>query len=503
MINEGNLQMNLTALFTDFYSLTMAQGYWKQSRERSDRNAASRKAVFEMFFRRQPFGGGYTIFAGLGTLLDNITAFSFSADDIEYLKTLKVFEEGFIEYLKYFRFNGSLWAFDEGSVVFPNEPLIRIEGGLIECQLIEGMLLNTINFQSLIATKTCRIRLASGKGTVMEFGMRRAQGPDGAISASRAAYIGGAAGTSSTLAGKTFGIPVMGTMAHSWVMSFPDEEAAFDAFAQLYPDRAVFLIDTYDTLKSGIVSAINAGRRLKERGKNFGVRLDSGDIQYLSAEVRKRLDDAGLHDATITVSNDLDESIIETLVKSQAPVDSWGVGTNMVTGSGEGAFTGVYKMAACEDAQGQMVPVMKFSDNPEKNTNPGVKQVWRIKDAGGSAVADVLALDRPGSDEAEIIKPENTYRFWHLSADYRHFNHIVSGTPAPLLKKRIEEGKPCSPCPDLKEIRAHVEAELECFDSTYKRLLNPYVYKVSATEKLRNLKLELINRHLSNNTSSR
>ncbi|MDR0457068.1 MAG: nicotinate phosphoribosyltransferase [Treponema sp.] len=479
--------MSQSALFTDFYSLTMAQGYWKQKQ--------NRQAVFEMIFRWQPFGGGYAIFAGLGTLLDNLASFSFSDEDIGYLKNMGLFQDAFIEYLKNFRFSGSLWAMDEGTVVFPQEPLIRIEGSLIECQIIEGVLLNVINFQSLIATKARRVWVASGKGSFMEFGLRRAQGPDGALSAARAAYIGGAIGTSNTLAGKAFGIPVLGTMAHSWVMSFPAEEEAFNAYAEMYPDRAVFLIDTYDTLKSGIVSAINVGKKLKAQGKNCGVRLDSGDIQYLSTEVRKMLDAAGLNEATITASNDLDESIIETLVNSGVPVDVWGVGTRMVTGGDDAAFTGVYKMISCEDADGRMAPVMKFSDNPEKTTNPGPKQVWRIKDSQGAALADVLALD--SAADAEIIELGYRYRFWHPSADYRHFYHIIEGEPQPLLKKRIADGKPCGPQPSLDEIRAHSAADLETFDSTYKRLLNPHVYKVSVTEKLRDLKLELINSHLS------
>ena len=474
-----------SALFTDFYSLTMAQGYWKQSR--------NRKAVFEMFFRRQPFGGGYAIFAGLGTLLENLASFTFSGEDIDYLRGLNLFEEQFLAYLKDFRFSGSLWAIDEGTVVFPQEPLIRIEGSLIECQLIEGMLLNIINFQSLIATKTRRTWLASGEGTIMEFGLRRAQGPDGAMSASRAAYIGGAKGTSNTLAGKTFGIPTLGTMAHSWVMAFPTEGEAFDAYADLYPNNAVFLIDTYDTLKSGILSAINTGKKLREQGKNFGVRLDSGDIQYLSSEVRKMLDNAGLNRATITASSDLDELIIETLVNSGAPVDVWGVGTRMVTGGGDSAFTGVYKVAACEDADGQMVPVMKFSDNPEKTTNPGLKQVWRIRDTHGAALADVLALD---SDDIETLEPGSRTRFWHPSADYRHFYHIIETPPQPLLQKRFANGEPCGTQPTLDEIRSHSAADLESFDTTYKRLLNPHGYKVSITEKLRNVKLELIKSHL-------
>jgi nicotinate phosphoribosyltransferase len=473
-----------SALFTDFYSLTMAQGYWKQN--------MNQRAVFEMFFRRTPFNGGYAIFAGLGTLLDKLRVFSFSADDIAWLKSLGMFEDSFTQYLQGFRFTGALWAVDEGTVVFPHEPLIRVEGGLIECQIIEGILLNIINFQSLIATKACRVWLASGKGSIMEFGLRRAQGPDGAMSATRAAYIGGAMGTSNTLAGKVFGIPVLGTMAHSWVMSFPGEEEAFDSYAELYPDKTVFLIDTYDTLKSGIHSAIKAGKKLQERGKHFGVRLDSGDIQYLSVEVRRLLDEAGLHTATITVSNDLDESIIETLVNAGAPVNIWGVGTQMVTGGKDAAFTGVYKLAAREDERGRMIPVMKFSDNPEKTTNPGLKQVWRIKDTGGAVIADVLALD----DDSDTPKKGTRSSFWHPSADYRHFYHLIEADAEVLLKKRLTGGEPVSLPPSLDEIRAHMKADLECFDSTYKRLLNPHVYKVSITEKLRRLKLELIKNYL-------
>ena len=477
---------NGSALFTDFYSLTMAQGYWKHNR--------NRRAVFEMFFRRQPFEGGYAIFAGLGTLLERLRSFSFSDNDIAYLKDLRIFEDGFIDYIKNFRFSGSLWAFDEGTVVFPHEPLIRIEGGLIECQIIEGLLLNIINFQSLVATKTCRVWLASGKGKIMEFGLRRAQGPDGAMSASRAAFIGGAMGTSNTLAGKVFGIPVIGTMAHSWVMSFPGEEEAFNAYAEIYPDKTVFLIDTYDTLKSGIHSAIRAGKKLQAKGKNCGVRLDSGDIQYLSSEVRRLLDGAGLNEASITVSNDLDESIIETLVNSGAPVDTWGVGTQMVTGGRDSAFTGVYKLAACEDADGHMVPVMKFSDNPEKTTNPGVKQVWRVTDGRGAAVADVLALDSP--DGSDTLKKGERYAFWHPQADYRHFYHAIEGSVEPLLKPYLSNGEYTGALPPLGEIRSRAAADLASFDATYKRLLNPHVYKISISEKLRGLKLNLIKNYL-------
>lgn len=475
-----------SALFTDFYSLTMAQGYWKK--------AMNCRAVFEMFFRRQPFRSGFSIFAGLQTLIERLKSFSFGADDIRYLKELGVFEDGFLEYLASFRFSGSLWAMDEGTVVFPNEPLVRVEGGLIECQLIEGMLLNTINFQSLIATKTARICLAAGKSSVMEFGLRRAQGTDGALSASRAAFIGGVSGTSNVLAGKRFNIPVLGTMAHSWIMAWPSEEEAFAAYANLYPDRVIFLIDTYDTLKSGIVNAIKVGKTLAAQGRKFGVRLDSGDIHYLSMEVRNKLDEAGLHDAGISVSNDLDESIIKTLTDAGAPIDSWGVGTQLVTGGTQSAFTGVYKLAASDDRAGNLAARIKFSDNPEKTTNPGVKQVWRITDAQGMCVADVLALEDPAQPDS--IEPGKTYSFRHPSGDYRRFSHTIEGSARPLLTRHLHNGEQTAPTPALPQIREKVRQELDTFDQSYKRLLNPHLYKVSITERLQALKIELIKNYL-------
>ena len=474
------------ALLMDFYSLTMAQGYWKKK--------MSSRAVFEMYFRRHPFGGGFSVFAGLSTLLEKLSSFAFSAEDILYLEELGTFEKAFLDYLKDFRFSGSLWAMEEGTVIFPNEPLIRIEGNLIECQLIEGMLLNTINFQSLIATKTARVWLASNKSTVIEFGLRRAQGPDGALSASRAAFIGGASGTSNVLAGKKFGLPVLGTMAHSWIMAFAEEEEAFRAYAGLYPDNSIFLIDTYDTLKSGIVSAIAAGKVLAAQGKNFGVRLDSGDIHYLSVEVRKRLDAAGLNRATISVSNDLDESIIKTLTDGGAPIDIWGVGTQMVTGGTESAFPGVYKLAASDNGEGKLSARIKFSDNPEKTTNPGVKQVWRIMDAEGMYLADVLALD--GDGDTETIEKGRNYTFWHPQGDYRHFNHFLEGSAKPLLLERLRNGTPVRKEPPLDEIRENVQRGLEFLDQSYKRFLNPHIYKVSVTERLRSLKLGLIKNYI-------
>jgi nicotinate phosphoribosyltransferase len=476
---------NLSALFTDFYELTMAQGYWKKNK--------NRRAVFEMFFRKHPFRGGYSIFAGLETLLAHLKTFTFSEDDIAYLRSLNFFDQAFLEYLKTFRFSGDLYAMDEGSVVFPQEPLIRVDGSLIEFQVIEGLLLNIINFQSLIATKTARVYLASGKGGVMEFGLRRAQGPDGAMSASRAAIVGGAIGTSNTLAAKEFGVKPMGTMAHSWVMSFQSEEEAFRAYAELYPVHPIFLIDTYDTLKSGVVNAIKVGKKIIEKGGSFGVRLDSGDIHYLSQAVRRAFDEAGCEKATIAVSNDLDESIISTLVNQGAPINSWGVGTRMVTGGDDASFTGVYKLAAYENEQGILIPAIKVSDNPEKTTNPAIKQVLRLRDANGMALADILSvddIDNPAA--AEKLMPGENYVFCHPSADYRHFSHTLVAAPLPLLKKRVDGGARVAPNPPLMDIQKHCAAELETFDVSYKRLLNPHIYKVAVTQKLRDLKLDLI-----------
>jgi len=478
--------MITSALFTDFYELTMAQGYWKENMDQ--------KVVFDMFFRKNPFNGGFSVLAGNETLIDILTEFKFSKEDIDYLREQKIFEEGFLEYLSNFKFSGDLYTMDEGTVIFPQEPIVRIHANLIEAQIIEGLLLNHINFQSLIATKTARVWIASKKAPIMEFGLRRAQGPDGAMSATRAAYIGGSAGTSNTLGGKLYGIPVMGTMAHAWIMSHPSELDAFREYAKIYPQNSVFLIDTYDTLKSGIKNAIIVGKELQEKGYNFGVRLDSGDISYLSRKVRKELDNAGCKDAKISVSNELTEEIITTLVANNAPINSWGVGTHMVTGGNESSFTGVYKLAARHDKQtDQMVPAMKFSDNPAKTTNPGIKNVYRLYDENGFACADILAL------EDEEILPNKEYRFHHPMVDYRQFSFTPSKVE-PLLKKRLENGKRTSPrlpeSEQLKISRNNMMSQLDTFDESYKRILNPHIYKVSITENLKDLKLDFINKNI-------
>lgn len=484
----NNQNENLSsALFTDFYELTMAQGYWKDN--------MNQKVVFDMFFRKNPFNGGFSILAGNETLMDHIMNFRFSEEDIEYLSEQKIFEKGFLDYLRTFKFSGDLYTMDEGTVIFPQEPIVRIHANLIEAQILEGVILNQINFQSLIATKTARIWLASKKAPIMEFGLRRAQGYDGAMSATRAAYIGGAAGTSNTLAGKVFGIPVMGTMAHSWIMSHSSELEAFREYAKIYPENSVFLIDTYDTLKSGIKNAIIAGGELVEKGYNFGVRLDSGDISYLTREVRKELDRAGYPQAKISVSNELTEEIITTLVAGGAPINSWGVGTHMVTGGNESSFTGVYKLAARHDKESDtMVAAMKFSDNPAKTTNPGIKNVFRLYDSNGMACADILAL------EDEVLEIDKEYRFYHPMVDYRQFS-CSAKTIEPLLKKRIENGKRLqerlSDSEQLKISRNNMQTQLETFDESYKRILNPHIYKVSLTEKLKDLKREFIEKNIN------
>jgi len=466
------------ALFSDFYELTMAQGFWKTGNKT--------RTVFEMFFRSNPFHSGYSVFAGLEPLLETIKNFHFEKKDIDWLSSIGIFEKDFLSYIADFKFTGNIWAMKEGSLIFPNEPLIRVEADVIEALLLEGVILNTINFQSLIATKTARIWLASKKGSIMEFGLRRAQGPDGAMSATRAAFIGGAFGTSNSLAAEQLGIPALGTMAHSWIMSFKNEEDAFQAYADIYPNNSIFLIDTYDTLRSGIINAIKVGKGLQAKGKNFGVRLDSGDIYYLSKDVRKRLDEAGCQNATISVSNELTEEIIESLVQNNAPINLWGVGTHMVTGGNEASFTGVYKLAACKtEDTAEWTPVMKFSDNPSKMTNPGVKQVWRLYNQDGTFKADVITL----SDEKIEAGVEQT--FYHPSNDYQNFIFTPAKTE-PLLEKRIENGKCVGVPPSLQEIKIYAEKQLDRLDYTSKRLLNPHIYKVSLSEKMRNLKQNLI-----------
>lgn len=467
----------ISALATDLYELTMAEGYL--------RFGLDRPAVFDMFYRRQPFGGGFAVFAGLGPLLEALRELRFTQDDLAYLDSLKLFSPEFLKLLADFRFRGDVWAMPEGTVVFPQEPLVRVQGSLIEAQLIEGLLLCLLNFQSLIATKTARVFEAARGGSILEFGLRRAQGLDGALSASRAAFIGGASATSNTLAGRTYGIPVAGTMAHSWVMAFADEREAFEKYAELYPDKTILLIDTFNTLKSGLAHAIPVGRRLAALGKPFGVRLDSGDIQYLSQQVRAALDAAGLQSAKIAVSNELNEEIVHELVSAGCPIDIWGVGTHLVTGGSESSFTGVYKLALKHE-DGRTVPTMKISDNPEKSTNPGIKQVWRFHDEAGSPLADLIGL------ESEVFKSGRSYTFHHPAMDSRRFRLEARGEVKPLLQPVMRGGEIEADRPSLADIRTSTLANLAALDPTYKRQLNPHVYKVSITNRLLELKQSLM-----------
>ncbi len=478
--------MKVSALTTDFYELTMMQGFFKSN--------YNPQVVFDMFFRTNPFNGGYALFAGLDSILEKLENFSFDESDIEYLRSLNQFDDDFIEYLSTYKFTGDIYAFDEGQVVFAGEPLMRIHTTLIDAQLIEGLLLNTINFQTLIATKASRMVIASKDGNIMEFGLRRAQGEDGALSAARASFIGGTSVTSNTIAGKKFGIPVSGTMAHSWIMSFDSELEAFRTFAKYYPDNAVLLIDTYDTLGSGIDNAIIVGLEQKKIGKSIGVRIDSGDMSYLPRKIRAKLDAAGLTDAIICVSNDMTEEIIAALVSDEAPIDSWGIGTHLVTGGFQSSLNGVYKLCAKESPDKKYIPTMKISNSFGKTTNPGIKQVYRFVDEENGPIADLITLND------EKIKPNKEYTFYHPFSDSDFFklkeNRYTKCMP--LLTKKMEDGKRCGDRKTLPELQAFAKANLNNFHKSYKRQINPHIYKVSLSKKLRNLKRELINEERAN-----
>ncbi len=471
-----------SALITDFYELTMAEGYFLKGH--------NPRVVFDMFYRTNPFKGGYILFVGLEDLLQKLEEFSFSEDDISYLRSLGIFEESFLTYLSTYHFHGDIWAFEEGCPAFPGEPLIRVETDLIDAQIIESFLLNTINFQSLIATKASRmVHATRGKGSIMEFGLRRAQGEDGALAAARASFIGGTKVTSNTYAAKIYSIPPAGTMAHSWVMSFDSEEEAFRTYASLYPDNSVFLIDTYDTLGSGIESAIKVGLEMKKKGKRIGVRIDSGDLSYLPKVIRRRLDESGLEDATICVSNDLTEEIISTLISDKSPIDSWGIGTHLVTGGSQASLNGVYKLAAKEE-NGIFVPTLKVSNSYEKTTNPGIKQVWRFFDGYRNALADLITL----SDE-EIPLGEDIV-FYHPSTDDSFvMKKKLYKEVKPMLTKQMEKGKMINEKRSLRKLQDRAEELLSLFDESYKRQINPHIYKVSLSKKLKDLKSSLINEY--------
>lgn len=470
------------ALLTDFYQMTMAYGYWKAG-------FAHKEAVFQLFFRKTPFKGGFTVAAGLENVIHFLEKFKFDVLDLNYLAQLKgpdnepYFDEGFLNYLSKLKFTGNIDAVPEGTVIFPYEPLLRVQGPLIECQLLESPLLNLINFPTLVATKAARICLAAKGDSVVEFGLRRAQGIDGALTASRAAYIGGCASTSNLLAGKLYGIPIKGTHAHSWVMVFDDELEAFQTYAEILPNNCVFLVDTYDTIE-GVKRAIQVGQWLKARGKKLlGIRLDSGDLADLSIRSRVLLNQAGFSDAVIMASNELDETIISELKRQGSQINVWGVGTNLVTAKEQPALDGVYKISAIRDPGKKWKYKLKLSEQMLKVSNPGILQVKRFY-TNQENVADVIYdVEMPWDGDCSSIDP----------LDPTHVRVIKQGVSSKdLLLPIIRQGKCIYQRPSLHEIRRNTQQELSAFPVGIKRFLNPHVYAVGMEKKLYDLKINLI-----------
>jgi nicotinate phosphoribosyltransferase len=454
------------AILTDLYQLTMAHGYWKTGK-------ADQPAVFQLYFRKNPFAGGFTLAAGLADAIAYLRGFKFEDSDLAYLASLTgtngspLFDPAFLDYLRDLRFTCDLDAMPEGTVAFPHQPLLRIQGPILQAQLVETALLNIINFQSLIATKVARICHAAQSDPVVEFGLRRAQGVDGAITASRAAYVGGCAGTSNVLAGKLFGIPVKGTHAHSWVMSFASEPEAFAAYAEAMPNNCVFLVDTYDSL-SGVRNALEVGRGLRQQGHEFsGIRLDSGDLAFLSIEARKMLDAAGFPKALIIASNDLDEHLIASLKQQGARIDIWGVGTKLVTAYDQPALGGVYKLAALQRPDGTWEPKLKLSEQVSKVTTPGILQVRRFQHAGefvGDALYDIMY---PPTGEIVIVDPLDATRRKHVSNEASGEDLLI-----PILRR----GELVAERPTLEGIRERVRRQLALLNPAVKRFANPHQY---------------------------
>ena len=469
------------SMLMDFYELTMSNGYFLDG-------MGDRIAYFDMFFRKVPEGGGYAIMAGLEQVIEYIEGLKFDKDDIDYLRGLNIFDERFLNYLENFEFTGSVYAIPEGTLIFPGEPIITIKAPVKEAQLLETMILLTINHQSLIATKTSRIVRAAEGRPVMEFGSRRAQGCDGAIYGARASYIGGAAATAATIVGEEFGMPVSGTMAHSWIQFYEDEFTAFKKYAELYPDNAVLLVDTYSVLNSGVPNAIRVAKEVLEpMGKRLkGIRLDSGDMAYLTRKARKMLDEAGLEDCQIVASNSLDEHTITSLLLQGAKIDSFGVGERLITSKAEPVFGGVYKLAAVENEEGQIIPRIKISENPEKITNPGYKKVYRFFDRDThKALADVITMADEVINDKEpytIFDPVYTWKKKTLT------NYYVQE----LQEEIFRDGKLVYTKPSLEEIRNYTQVQLDNLWDEIKRFENPHTYYVDLSQKLWNVKSELI-----------
>lgn len=488
------------SLLTDLYQVTMAYGYWKagSGQTESQPGLTEREAVFNLYFRKNPFGGGFTVACGLTNVIGYVNNFGFSKKDLRYLQNLTgndgqpLFETAFLTYLADLKLTVDIDAIPEGTVVFPNEPLVRVRGPILQCQLLETPLLNLVNFESLIATKAARLRLAAGTDTLLEFGLRRAQGADGGMTASRAAYIGGCDATSNVLAGKLYGIPVRGTHAHSWVMSFDSEQEAFDAYADVMPNNVTLLVDTYDTLQ-GVQHAIETGRRLKQKGHRLsGIRLDSGDLAYLSIEARKLLDAAGFTDTVIVASNDLDETIITSLKQQGARIDVWGVGTKLVTAYDQPALGGVYKLAAIRNpaTDGREPPnwayKMKLSEQAIKISTPGIQQVRRFRDERGF-LADMIVDE--ATNEPDPGKPITMID----PLDFTKRRRFEADQPVDdLLVPVFRAGTQVYDCPDIHTTRARVQDQLAGLHPGVKRFVNPHVYPVGLEKSLHELKTALI-----------
>lgn len=469
---------NLT-MMTDLYQLTMMYGYYKTGR-------SDQYAVYDMFFRRRGDETNYAVFAGLEQFIDLVNNIKFEESDIDYLRSLNLFDEDFFEMLRHLKFTGNIDSVKEGTIVFPMEPLIRVCGPICEAQLIETALLNIINHQTLIATKASRVAYSAGGDQVLEFGLRRAQGPDAGIYGARAALIGGADSTSNVLTAQMFGATAAGTHAHSWVMSFPTEIDAFRAYANIYPDTCMLLVDTYDTLRSGVPNAIEVFKEIREKGhKPIGIRLDSGDLAYLSKESRKMLDAAGFEDVRIFASSDLDEYTIADLKQQGAKIDVWGVGTKLITSSDNPALGGVYKLAAIGDKD-NLVPKLKISENVWKITNPGVKKIARLySNKTEKAIADLIMLESETIDTSKPLTIFDPIETWKKMT-VKDFNVEY------LLKPIFRDGKQVYKTPTLAEIKEYAKEDKNRFWDEYLRLKRPHVYKVDLSDELYNLKKELL-----------
>lgn len=475
---ERNLSMVM-----DFYEMTMANGYFNLADN-------SRQVAFDVFYRKNPDNGGFAIFAGMEQIIDYVMNLHFDKEDIEYLRNQNLFSQEFLEYLENFRFKGCIYSFDEGTIMYPGEPVITVVAPLIDAQLVETAILLEFNHQSLIATKTNRIVRAATGRAVSDFGARRAHNMDAAVYGARAAYIGGAVGTATVLAGQMFNIPISGTMAHSWVMYFNDEFEAFKNYALVYPDSTVLLVDTYNVLESGIPNAIRVAKEILEpMGKRLkGIRIDSGDLAYLSKKVRKMLDEAGLTDCKIVVSNSLDEYTIESLLSQRACIDSFGVGERLITAKSDPVFGGVYKICAVEE-NGVFEPRIKISENVEKITNPGLKKMWRVYNEKGIAIADLMCL---WDEEPDLTKP---YMFVDPTKPWKKMA-FENCTIRPLTKLKMANGIKVTSSPeDLETIRKRVVEGLSHMWEEEKRFYNPHVHYMDMSPEMYQLKQDMLNEH--------